>query len=141
MNREEIELGTKTACSSKERVLATSTSHPTNDPNRLNDDAYLARLGKRPRLTRSFGFMSILGFSCSSLISWEGILVTSVGGLLNGGPAGVVWGFLINWIGMLSTFAAIGELASMAPTAGGQYHWVALMAPKSCNTFLTYLTG
>ncbi|KAF2469112.1 amino acid transporter [Lindgomyces ingoldianus] len=107
----------------------------------MDDDAYLARLGKRALLPRSFGFMSILGFSCSSLISWEGILVTSVGGLLNGGPAGVIWGFLVNWLGMLSTFAAIAELASMAPTAGGQYHWVAMMAPKSCNVFLAYLTA
>lgn len=86
----------------------------------LEDDVQLRRLGKRPLLKRSFGFMSILGFSCSALISWEGILVTSVGGLVNGGPAGVIWGFLLNWIGMLSTFAVLAELSSMAPTAGGQ---------------------
>lgn len=86
----------------------------------LNDNAHLNRLGKRPRLNRSFGFMSILGFSCSALLSWEGILSNSVTGLLNGGPAGVVWGFLINWIGTISVYAVLGELASIAPTAAGQ---------------------
>lgn len=90
------------------------------DSQALSDEDQLRRLGKKPLLKRSFGFMSILGFSCSALISWEGILVASVGGLLNGGPAGVIWGFLINWIGMVSTFAVLAELASMAPTAGGQ---------------------
>lgn len=78
------------------------------------------RLGKKPLLKRSFGFMSLLGFSCAVLITWEGILVTSIGALLNGGPAGVVWGFLIVLLGTMSTFATIGELASMAPVSGGQ---------------------
>lgn len=85
-----------------------------------SDDAYLERLGKRPRLTRSFGFMSILGFVCSALLTWESILVNSVTALLNGGPAGVIWGFLVNWIGTISVNAVLGELASIAPTAAGQ---------------------
>ncbi|KAI2606192.1 putative GABA transporter [Hypoxylon fragiforme] len=105
------------------------------------DDDQLRRLGKRPLLNRGFGFMSILGFSCSALLSWEGILVTSISGLLNGGPAGVVWGFLINWIGTISVYTVLGELASSAPTAGGQYHWVAMMAPKSSRVFLSYMTA
>ncbi|KAF2734354.1 amino acid transporter [Polyplosphaeria fusca] len=106
-----------------------------------SDDIQLRRLGKRPLLKRSFGFMSILGFSCSALISWEGMMATAGGALINGGPSGVIWGFMINWIGMISTFATLSELTSMAPTAGGQYHWVAMMAPKSCRNFLSYLTG
>ena len=54
------------------------------------------------------------------MASWEGILITSIGGFINGGPAGDIWGFLFNWMGTLATFTTIGELASMAPTAGGQ---------------------
>ncbi|KAF2872028.1 amino acid/polyamine transporter I [Massariosphaeria phaeospora] len=114
---------------------------PNSRSGSSSDDFHLQRLGKRPLLNRSFGFMSILGFTCSVLISWEGILVTSVGGLLNGGPAGVVWGFLVNWLGTLATFATIAELSSIAPTAGGQYHWVATLAPAYCRNFLAYLTA
>ncbi|KAF2270615.1 amino acid transporter [Lojkania enalia] len=139
MAKQGFELRTTAVSTAINQANTTSSSRKAFEP--LDDDGHLARLGKRPLLTRSFGFMSILGFSCSSLISWEGILVTSVGSLKNGGPAGVVWGFLINWIGMLSTFVAIAELASIAPTVGGQYHWVAMMAPKSCSSFLTYLTA
>ncbi|TGO31522.1 hypothetical protein BHYA_0586g00010 [Botrytis hyacinthi] len=29
----------------------------------------------------------------------------------------------------------------MAPTSGGQYHWVSMLAPPSCAKFLSYLTG
>ncbi|KAI0521992.1 hypothetical protein F5B22DRAFT_512869 [Xylaria bambusicola] len=106
-----------------------------------DDDAYLRSLDKRPILTRSFSFMSILGLSCSALLSWDGVLVTSISGLLNGGPAGVIWGFLISWIWTISVYSSLGELASMTPTSGGQYHWVALMAPHPWSSFLAYVTG
>ncbi|KAI1277947.1 amino acid transporter [Xylaria sp. FL0933] len=117
--------------------------HPTghNGSSASDDAAILRRLGKQPRLNRSFGFMSILGISCTALCSWEGVLLTSVPTLLVGGAAGVVWGFVGNWIGILSVYAALAELASIAPTAGGQYHWVAMLAPSSAARFLTYMTA
>ena len=31
--------------------------------------------------------------------------------------------------------------AGRAPTAGGQYHWTFLFAPKSCRNFLSFITG
>ncbi|KAI0010441.1 amino acid transporter [Xylariaceae sp. FL0662B] len=106
-----------------------------------NDDEALIRLGKRPLLNRSFGFMSILGLSCSALCSWEGILVTSVPSFLTGGPAAVIWAFVVSWAGITSVYTVMAELSSIAPTAGGQYHWVAMMAPESCSNFFTYLTA
>ncbi|MCJ1249806.1 hypothetical protein MMC30_007032 [Trapelia coarctata] len=35
----------------------------------------------------------------------------------------------------------MSEMASMAPTSGGQYHWVSEFAPKSSQKFLSYITG
>lgn len=62
-------------------------------------------------------------------------------GFLNGGTAGLVWQFILVWGGTLSTCVTIGELASMAPTAGGQYHWVSMLAPRSNRKFLSCITG
>ncbi|KAI8955179.1 putative GABA permease [Xylaria longipes] len=106
-----------------------------------HDDATLARLGKKPVLKRNFGFMTILGFSCTVLITWEGSLTTILTGLQNGGPSGLLYGFIVVWAGTLSVFATLSELVSMAPTSGGQYHWVSMLAPSSCRKFLGYLTG
>ncbi|KAG8424673.1 hypothetical protein J3458_001445 [Metarhizium acridum] len=109
--------------------------------NDYTDDQQLARLGKKPVLRRNFGFMSILGFSCTILITWEATLVLSTPGLANGGPAGVIYGYIIVWLGNISVFTTLSELVSMAPTSGGQYHWAAMLAPRSCAKFLSYLTG
>lgn len=88
---------------------------------RDNDDAYLQSLGKRPFLKRAFGPMSILNFLPSALLFWESILVTSISGLLNGGPARVVCGFRINWIGTILVYT-LGEQALMTPTSIHTYH-------------------
>lgn len=77
------------------------------------DEADLMRLGKKPVLKRRFGFMSLLGFSCTILITWEGILIVFDIGFANGGPAGLVYSFLVVWIGTASVYACLSELASM----------------------------
>ncbi|KAI4644608.1 uncharacterized protein J4E79_011045 [Alternaria viburni] len=106
------------------RTKAEAVSSAVEDADRdsyTRDERDLIRLGKKPQLKRTFGFMQILGFSCTVLVTWEGILSVSTPSLLNGGPAGVFWGYLLIWIGSISIYTVLSELSSMAPTAGGQY--------------------
>ncbi|KAF7920719.1 hypothetical protein BELL_0233g00180 [Botrytis elliptica] len=112
-----------------------------HDSAESKDRDELIRLGKKPVLKRNFAFMSILGFSCTILITWEGSLTVFISGLQNGGPAGIIYGFIFVWIGNLSVFSTLSELVSMAPTSGGQYHWVSMLAPRRCSKFLSYITG
>lgn len=81
------------------KEISTTGMHEIGSPssNEL-DDANLARMGKRPVLKvkwlafdtfvrplpnerftnsdkRNFGLMSMLGFSCTILITWEGLVV------------------------------------------------------------------
>ncbi|KAI9660069.1 MAG: hypothetical protein M1821_001421 [Bathelium mastoideum] len=105
------------------------------------DTLALAKTGKKQVLQRRFGLMSMTGFSCGLMATWEGLLVTFSLGLQNGGPAGLLYGFLIAWAGTLSVFISMGELSSMVPTAGGQYHWVNILSPRSTRKFLSYVTG
>jgi amino acid transporter len=46
-----------------------------------------------------------------------------IGGLLNGGLAGLFWGYIWTFIGFVFIVMSLAEMASMAPTSGGQYHW------------------
>ena len=36
---------------------------------------------------------------------------------------------------------SLAEMASMAPTSGGQYHWVSEFAPPNYQKLLSYFTG
>ncbi|KAG9250109.1 amino acid/polyamine transporter I [Emericellopsis atlantica] len=117
------------------RHVSTATDRDQQDYDQL------ARLGKRSVLKRNFSFLTILGFSCAILVTWEGTLMNFAPGLANGGPGGLIYGFIFVWIGNLSVFSTLCELVSIAPTSGGQYHWVSMLAPRSCSKFLSYMTG
>ncbi|KAH6611948.1 amino acid/polyamine transporter I [Boeremia exigua] len=101
----------------------------------------LARVGKEQVLKRRFGLVSMTGLSCGLMCTWESLLVIFLTGFQNGGPAGLIYGFILIWLGNFSVFICIGELASAVPTAGGQYHWVSLLAPRSNKRFFSYITG
>ncbi|KAI1313257.1 amino acid transporter [Xylaria venustula] len=106
-----------------------------------HDDRVLTRLGKVPVLKRNFAFMSMLGFTCTVMNTWEGELQLFLQSFENGGSAGSIYGYIVVWIGTLCVFATMGELASMAPTSGGQYHWVYMLSPRNCRKFLSYFVG
>ena len=61
--------------------------------------------------------------------------------MYNGGPVTLIYGTLFCWMGSLITAASLAELASMAPTSGGQYHWVSMLAPPRYSVFLSWITG
>lgn len=105
------------------------------------DTDALALLGKKQVLKRRFGFLSIFGFAMCELITWETVLAIFSQGLNNGGPAGLVYGFLIAWLSTLSVYTVISKLASMAPIAGGQYYWVFMLAPVRYKKFSSYIIG
>ncbi|KAI7780613.1 hypothetical protein LA080_015896 [Diaporthe eres] len=85
------------------------------------DEMDMDRMGKLQELRRNF---NIIGISLS-----------------NGGTAGGIWMFLSVCFGMCFVMLSMAELASMAPTSGGQYHWVSELAPKQHQKFLSYLVG
>ncbi len=62
-------------------------------------------------------------------------------GLQDGGPAGLVYGFLFCWAGYTAVVASLAELVSVVPTAGGQYHWTFELAPPKYRKFVSYVTG
>ena len=83
----------------------------------------------------------MVGFSTTLMATWEPLAALLQGGLVNGGPASLVYNFLICFCGTLATATSLGELASMAPTSGGQYHWVGILAPTQWAVKASWLTG
>jgi choline transport protein len=63
------------------------------------------------------------------------------GGLNNGGPAGLIYGYIWTWFGTVLQVLVMSEMASMIPLSGGQYNWVAILCPPWCSKFFSYVTG
>ena len=60
---------------------------------------------------------------------------------MNGGTAGLIYMFIICWTIYLCVYMSMAEMGSMAPTSGGQYHWVSEFAPKRWQKLLSYVVG
>jgi len=114
---------------------------PLSSVDKYGDSDALALLGKKQVLKRRFGFWSLFGFAVCELITWETVLALLTQGFNNGGPAGLVYGFIIAWSSTLSVYTVISELASMAPIAAGQYYWVYMLAPPKYKVFSSYIVG
>ncbi|KAK3680175.1 hypothetical protein LTR78_000552 [Recurvomyces mirabilis] len=105
------------------------------------DAVDMARLGRTQELRRNFKSLSVLGLSVTTMATWSALLLTNFFVMVNGGLAGAVWTYLASWIFTFALAASLAEMASMAPTSGGQYHWVSEFAPRSQQRFLSYITG
>lgn len=105
------------------------------------DEAAMKAMGRRQLLERNFGFISMVGFTTTMMANWEAEALSLSAGLLNGGNVALVYGFILSFCGTLATSYSLAELASMYPTAGGQYHFVALLAPPSLKNPLSWMAG
>ncbi|KAK3618177.1 hypothetical protein LTR56_024809 [Elasticomyces elasticus] len=96
--------------------------------------------GAHKELRRNFKSLSVLGLSVTTMSTWVALLLTNTFALINGGLAGLIWTYLASWIFTFALAASLAEMASMAPTSGGQYHWVSEFGGKN-SKFLSYITG
>ncbi|KAF2667151.1 amino acid transporter [Microthyrium microscopicum] len=137
VHREVKELDTSSPPSSID--LANGTAHDAED---------MARLGKKQQFQRNFKYLTILGFTSTLMATWEAVFVSAGLALVDGGLArlivllqGFVWTFFATTFCFGAVISSMADMASMAPTTGGQYHWVSEFAPKSKQRFLSYLVG
>ncbi|KAM0699617.1 hypothetical protein Q7P36_000620 [Cladosporium allicinum] len=106
-----------------------------------NDKRDMFRLGKVQETKRNFGFWSALGFVAVYMASWEFILTSLSVGFANGGFGGLFVCFIVTITCFLSVVLSLAEMASMAPTSGGQYHWVSEFSPPAWQKVLSYSSG
>ncbi|KAF2751449.1 amino acid transporter [Sporormia fimetaria CBS 119925] len=106
-----------------------------------NDQADMDRMGKVQELRRNYRPLSAIAFVVILQGTWEVLMTASYSGLVDGGPAGLIWSYIWTFAGFSMVVASLAEMASMAPTAGGQYHWVSEFAPPSIQSPLSYFVG
>ncbi|KAM0794843.1 amino acid/polyamine transporter I [Usnea florida] len=105
------------------------------------DQRGMVRLGKKQELRREFHFVSITGYAMILGCSWEFALINVVLTLSNGGKAGTIYMLLVAICGLFFVCLSMAEMASIAPTAGGQYHWTSEFAPRKYQKILSFSVG
>jgi choline transport protein len=68
--------------------------------------------------------------------SWAGVAGTIALAISQGGPVTLIYGPILMLFLVGACALTLAELASVSPTAGGQYHWTSILAPKSINRSL-----
>jgi hypothetical protein len=126
------------------------------------DRSNMHRMGKTQELRRNFSFIPTFGFSAVLMISWEAMLNATSYSIPNGGLPAMIWMYVVSLFGMGAAVVSMAEMASMAPTSGGQYRelgrviffglekdvlirrpadWVSEFAPKKLQKALSYIIG
>lgn len=89
-----------------------------------NDRRDMKRMGKKQEFSRSFRIITSIAFTSCVMGTWEILIITSTPALVAGGTAGLFWSIIWSYVGQAFVVLSLAEMSSMAPTAGGQYHWV-----------------
>ncbi|KAJ7242364.1 APC amino acid permease [Mycena haematopus] len=113
------------------------------------DEVELARMGYKQELHRELGLMQASGrvsfnnfgvsFSIISVIT--GIPSLFLYGLNTGGPAVMVWGWVV--VSFFTTLVglAMAEVCSAHPTSGGPYFWAAMLSEPKNAPLASWITG
>lgn len=89
-----------------------------------DDRRDMHRMGKKQELMRNFRIFTSIAFTSCVMGTWEILLTSNTPALVSGGLAGLWWQIIWCYVGQTFVVLSLSEMSSMAPTAGGQYHWV-----------------
>lgn len=90
---------------------------------------------------RDIGPFQIIALGFNIPNSWAGVATAFSAALVAGGPVSLIYGNFVITAMYGSAAVTLAELASVYPTAGGQYHFTSIMAPKRFNRSMSYICG
>ncbi|KAJ5940589.1 hypothetical protein N7516_000757 [Penicillium verrucosum] len=107
----------------------------------ISDEDQLVALGHVQELRRDFSLWSIVCLQISLMATWEALSSVVTTALTNGGAPCLFYNYIITLIGTMFVVLSLSEIASIYPTAGGQYHWVHCLTPVSYQATASWFTG
>ncbi|CAM8953419.1 unnamed protein product [Rhodiola kirilowii] len=101
----------------------------------------LSQLGYKQELKRDLSMLSNFAFSFSIISVLTGVTTLYNNGLTYGGPATMVYGWLIAGAFTMTVGLSMAEICSSFPTSGGLYYWSAKLAGPEWAPFASWMTG
>jgi len=104
------------------------------------DDIKLAELGYKSEFKREFSLIEVVAFSFSIMGVVASVTSTFSFPLVSG-HVGMVFGWLIPCLFVLTVAASMAEMASSMPTSAGLYYFAAKLAPPEYAALASWITG
>ncbi|PKX99343.1 putative choline transport protein [Aspergillus novofumigatus IBT 16806] len=92
-------------------------------------------------MKRKFSILSIIAVGYNISNSWVAIATSFAVAVQSGGAVSLLYGIIAVTVAMLCTGVTLAELASVYPTAGGQYHFTSILASERWSRSLSYFSG
>ncbi|KAF9884821.1 hypothetical protein FE257_001237 [Aspergillus nanangensis] len=92
-------------------------------------------------MKRKFSILSIIAVGYNITNSWVAIAASFAIAIQSGGALSLLYGIILVTVAMLCTGMTLAELASVYPTAGGQYHFTSILASTRWSRSLSYTSG
>lgn len=90
---------------------------------------------------KQFNAVTLLSMAFVICNSWAGVASSLQLALLQGGAVTLVYSIIVGTTAYYAIAASLAELASVYPTAGGQYHFASILAPPRSRRWLSYTCG
>ncbi|CAI6096297.1 unnamed protein product [Clonostachys chloroleuca] len=126
------------------KMKDTMELHQVNSDPKMSanaDDARLAQLGHVQELERQYSLPALCALCVCLMGTWEALSSVVATALVSGGAPCLFYNLLLSTACTVCVACSLGEIASIYPTAGGQYHWVAALSPASTRSGAAFVTG
>ena len=107
----------------------------------MADELRLESLGYKQELTRSLTSLTNYGMTLSVVSISVGVTSLFAYGLVTGGPAVMIWSWLVVSLFTFCVALGMAEICSAYPTAGGLYFWTANLVPEKYKAMASWFTG
>ena len=106
-----------------------------------DDIAVQGSMGYRQELLRGFNGFMAFAFCFTAVAVLTSVSVTYGVALTTGGPAVVIWGWLVCSLFSIITGLAMAELSSALPSAGSVYQWAGKLGGPKWGPICAFYTG
>ncbi|KAG9698444.1 amino acid transporter, partial [Aureobasidium melanogenum] len=104
-------------------------------------DAILLAMGYKPEMARNRSTLQVAFMSFVLASIPYGLATTFYYPLVGGGPANIIWGWIMVSLIIICVAASLGEITSVYPTAGGVYYQTFMLAPAKYKRVLSWICG
>ncbi|TFK36090.1 amino acid transporter [Crucibulum laeve] len=101
----------------------------------------LEQLGYQQELKRSRGLIHTLFMNSRSISIAFGLTAPIATSLVGGGPATMIWGWVLLCIFSQPLALSLAEICSKYPTSGGAYYWCFRLASPRHRRLLSWING